>query len=73
MSGPLFAILLILVHTLKGGKAKVRINDRIHDLGLRPGCACADARRGYGVVLNPRMGDPITLSEKDKVIVLAEA
>jgi hypothetical protein len=35
--------------------------------------AGGDARRGYGVVLNPRKPDRITFSENDKVIVLAEA
>jgi voltage-gated potassium channel Kch len=42
-------------------------------IGYRRVAFGGDARRGYGVVLNPPKSETFTLSEKDKVIVLAEA
>jgi hypothetical protein len=41
-------------------------------IGYRREAWSGDPRRGYGVVLNPRKSEPLTLAEHDRVIVLAE-
>ncbi|HMK07730.1 MAG TPA: hypothetical protein VK449_01745 [Anaerolineales bacterium] len=41
-------------------------------VGYRLSALSREAARNYGVVLNPRKGDPVRLGAKDKVIVLAE-
>jgi len=58
---------------MERGKTMGPIADRLGVGAPRQGRDASDARRGYGVVLNPRKAQPITLTEDDKVIVLAEA
>jgi len=56
---------------MKRGKAMGPIAER--GIGaLRAGRGASDARRGTGVVLDPRQAERITPSERDRVIVMAE-
>jgi hypothetical protein len=46
------------------GRAEIAIGYRIHDQFYRP--------PAYGVVLNPPKNDPLSLTAKDRVVVLAD-